>query len=129
GRISGDGTRLLRPFRHQDRRRRARARGAGMVDHARLAFGPRGLAVHAGTGGTAGRAAFGEVGLVTRDVTALGARRPPRRRGTPVRRGFRAQLQLLWNTGSPAFAGDDSGACGSSASGCYTLTPRSGIEA
>ena len=46
--------RLLRPFRHQARRRRAGARGAGMVDHARLALGPRRLAVHAGTGGTAG---------------------------------------------------------------------------
>ena len=45
---------LLRPFRHQARRRRAGARGAGMVDHARLALGPRRLAVHAGTGGTAG---------------------------------------------------------------------------
>jgi predicted AAA+ superfamily ATPase len=62
GRISGDGPRLLRPFRHRDGRRRIGARGAGMVDHPRLAFGPRGLAVHAGTGGTAGRAAFGEVG-------------------------------------------------------------------
>ena len=63
GRISGDGARLLRPFRHQDGRRRARARGAGMVDHAWLPLGPRGLAVHAGTGGTAGREACGEVGV------------------------------------------------------------------
>src|SRR6476620_963976 len=35
-----------------------------MVDHPRLAVGPRRLAVHAGTGGTTGRAAFGEVGGV-----------------------------------------------------------------
>ena len=45
---------LLRPFRHQARRRGTGARSAGMVDHARLALGPRRLAVHAGTGGTAG---------------------------------------------------------------------------
>src|SRR5271169_6371334 len=32
-----------------------------MVDHARLALGPRRLAVHAGAGGTAGRADQGEV--------------------------------------------------------------------
>ncbi len=32
-----------------------RARGAGMVDHARLTLGPRGLAVHAGTRGTSRR--------------------------------------------------------------------------
>ena len=43
-------------------RSRTRARGAGMVDHARLALGPRRLAVHAGTGGTAGRAA--QAGLI-----------------------------------------------------------------
>ena len=59
GRISRDGERLLRPFRHQARRRRTRARGAGMVDHARRAIGTRRLAVHAGTGGTAGREAEG----------------------------------------------------------------------
>ena len=38
-----------------------RARSAGMVDHARLALGPRRLAVHAGTGGTARRADQGEL--------------------------------------------------------------------
>ena len=38
-----------------------RARGAGMVDHARLALRPRRLAVHAGTGGAARRAAGEEL--------------------------------------------------------------------
>ena len=57
GRIPRDGEGLLRPLRHQARRRRTRTRSAGMVDHARLALGPRRLAVHAGIGGTAGRKA------------------------------------------------------------------------
>ena len=78
GRISRHGEGLLRPFRHQARRRRARARGAGMVDHARLALGPRRLAVHAGIGGTAGREAEREV-----DRRAYPRGRMRRARGDP----------------------------------------------
>ena len=76
GRISGDGEGLLRPFRHQDRRGRAGARGAGMVDHARLALGPRRLAVHAGTGGTAGRSKADRMREHTRASTAAVAKLP-----------------------------------------------------
>jgi hypothetical protein len=36
----------------------------------------------------------------------------PAHAGYPVRRGFSATYQRLWNTGSPAFAGDDTGICG-----------------
>jgi hypothetical protein len=32
--------------------------------------------------------------------------------GCPVRRGFSIPSQLLWNTGSSAFADDDSWECG-----------------
>src|SRR5215207_8294318 len=85
-----------------------------MVDHPWLALGPRRLAVHAGTGGTAGREACGEV-----TVRASAADRHPRAGGDPVRRGFSAQLRLLWNTGSPGPSaqlrtrpGDDSCGCG-----------------
>src|SRR6266700_2351339 len=36
----------------------------------------------------------------------------PRMRGYPVRRGISINYQRLWNTGSPAFAGDDTCECG-----------------
>ena len=72
GRIPRDGKGLLQLFRHQDRRRRTRARGAGMVDHARLAFRPRRLAVHAGIGGTARRADDGEAILKTKSPAYSG---------------------------------------------------------
>ncbi len=62
------------PFRHQARGSRTRARGAGMVDHARLAIGPRRLAVHAGTGGTARRAA--QAGLILQPPAACAAAPP-----------------------------------------------------
>src|SRR5713226_8710182 len=32
----------------------------------------------------------------------------PAKAGYPVRRGFAVRSRVLWNTGSPAFAGDDS---------------------
>src|SRR6266478_1245395 len=82
-RISFDGEGLLRPFWYQARRRRAGARGAGMVDHARLGLGPRGLAVHPGTGGTVG-------GEAQREVDGQQSRHP-RESGDPVRRGFTVQ--------------------------------------
>ncbi len=42
--------------------------------------------------------------------------RHPRACGDPVRRGLSAPSQLLWNTGSPAFAGDDGSSVGATAS-------------
>ena len=69
--------RLLRPFRHQARRGGAGARGAGMVDHARLALGPRRLAVHAGAGRAARREAEREIG----DVSPQHRCHSPRKRG------------------------------------------------
>ena len=56
-----------------------RARGAGMVDHPRLAIGPRRLAVHAGTGGTARACGCGEVGRdAVRRATARSVNRDGR---------------------------------------------------
>ena len=59
GRISRHGRGLRRPFPHSDAGRRAARRGAGMGHHARLALRPRGVAIRAGSGGTARREAVG----------------------------------------------------------------------
>ena len=55
GRISRHGRELCRALQNSGARRDAAARGAGMVDHARLALRPRRLAIRAGSGGTARR--------------------------------------------------------------------------
>ena len=47
----------------------------------------------------------------------------PAKAGNPVRRGFSVQSQRLWNTGSPAFAGDDSGACYIFINACRSIFP------
>src|SRR3982074_1884963 len=39
----------------------------------------------------------------------------PRKRGIQYAAAFRFYHRRLWNTGSPAFAGDDSGGCGARA--------------
>src|SRR5438445_8791408 len=69
-----------------------------MVDHPRLALGPRRLAVHAGTGGTAGREANGEV---RRQKSSS-----PRKRGcsTPRLHGSVAGVSgiLAWGVVKPA---------------------------
>ena len=54
GRISRDGSWLLRAFRPRRRPRRHRTRGARMGDHARLALRPHGVAVHPGSRGASG---------------------------------------------------------------------------
>src|SRR4249919_1509115 len=74
-----------------------------MVDHPRLPFGPRRLAVYAGTGGKAGREAFGEIDLSRRRRHAL-RWSSPAKAGEPVRGGFSAYHQRLWN-------GSSAGAC------------------
>ena len=76
-----------------------RARGAGMVDHPRLALGPRRLAVHAGTGGTAGREAGGEVGVASTELQ----RRHAREAAIPGIRVFAASVEY-WTPDAPGQA-------------------------
>src|SRR6187402_3944462 len=86
-----------------------------MVDHPWLALGPRRLAVHAGTGGTAGREACGEVGVAFPGRCAARSdaqqNRDPTSRMVPMGPGSAAQ-----RTAAPR-------------PGHENVTPRSGIEA
>jgi hypothetical protein len=50
--------------------------------------------------------------VLTQWRTAPCDRHPPRRRGIQYAAASRLNHQRLWDTGSPAFAGDDSGGCG-----------------
>src|SRR6266571_6937919 len=82
-----------------------------MVDHAWRALRPRRLAVHTAIGGTAGCEAGGEVSAIAwaRERTAPLHHRSsyPAKAGYPVFQSFREPSSAPWNTGSPAFAGDD----------------------
>ena len=82
-------------------RRGTGARSAGMVDDARLALGPRRLAVHAGTGGTAGCAADGEVVRYAR-TACQSSTVVLRESGGPSTPRPRGSIRRLWDTGSPA---------------------------
>ncbi len=59
-------------FRIPVERRRAAARGAGMGDDARLALRPRGVAIRAGSGGTARREAASRCRAITRMLRRAG---------------------------------------------------------
>src|SRR5215207_10255425 len=84
-----------------------------MVDHPWLALGPRRLAVHAGTGGTAGREACGEV-----TVRASAADRHPRAGGIQYAAASRLNCNCAGILDRPLRraiahkAGDDSYGCG-----------------
>jgi hypothetical protein len=91
----------------------------------------RGLAVHAGTGGTAGRKAIGEVGA----VASLPLIVVPREGGgpsTPRLHGSIASALEYWIARSSAQLRTRRATTVvlvDLVSGCYRLTPRSGIEA
>ena len=79
-----------------------------MVDHPRLSFRPRRLAVHAGTSGTIGSEAGSELSAAAPSALCPGlrARHSPRKRGVWYAAASRSGLCRLWNTGSsgPVYA-------------------------